>query len=131
MTISPQQEVAILALASGACSAKAARRCGVSARTVQRWQTDPAFSQAVRDLRKSITEKTAARLTALSVRAVNKLGRLINSDNERTAYQAVKATLELSMRSNEQTTQEEIIERQKRIEELLVEANLDGKKTRR
>lgn len=69
-------EAAALAVATGHSIPKWAESNGVSARTVQRWATKPAFHRRVNELRRRMSDRTIGILTAMSTAAAAELAKL-------------------------------------------------------
>jgi hypothetical protein len=62
-----------MALACGATVENAARKAGVSERTVYRWQADPAFQERVKQTRAEFVQRTAGMLTGAGMGSVKTL----------------------------------------------------------
>ncbi|AVH59725.1 MULTISPECIES: hypothetical protein [Streptomyces] len=90
MTPVKGRPAAVAALAAGEPPSVAADRAGVSIRTVQRWQTDPAFAAEVRAVRARVLDDTAGRLSAAAASAVATLQALV-ADPEQPGHVRVKA----------------------------------------
>ncbi|MFE7237910.1 helix-turn-helix domain-containing protein [Streptomyces sp. NPDC057580] len=82
---------AVAALAAGESLTAVAAKAGVSRRTIQRWQTDPAFATEVRDVRAQVLDDTAGRLAAAAADAVATLATLV-ADPEQPGHVRVKAS---------------------------------------
>jgi hypothetical protein len=68
----------LIALACGASVKNAARKAGVSERTVYRRLADPAFQQQLENFHTETMQRAAAMLTSLSAGAINTLGALLD-----------------------------------------------------
>ena len=68
----------LTALACGASAEVAARKAGVSERTVYRRLADPSFQQQLAALRADMVQRSAGMLTAASLEAVKTLVELLN-----------------------------------------------------
>jgi hypothetical protein len=68
-----KQEQAIAALLTANTQAKAARRAGISERTLRNWLALPRFQAAYRRARRGLVETAVGRLQAATNRAVNTL----------------------------------------------------------
>ena len=69
--LSPRQEAAALALATGATIQKAAKKAGCGARTIRTWLAEQLpFRRRVADLRGQLTERTLGLLAAATADAV-------------------------------------------------------------
>jgi hypothetical protein len=69
-----QDQVLVAALAGGATYDRAGAAAGLSERTVRRRMADPAFRARVREASSELASAVAARLTASSVTAADRLG---------------------------------------------------------
>jgi transposase-like protein len=98
---SNKRDCVALALAAGASVREAARDCGVGARTVHRWLTDPAFQQRVAELRAQMLDRAVGRLAGATCQATEVLRGLLNSDDERKALSAARAILESAIKFRE------------------------------
>jgi hypothetical protein len=86
-------------LASGGSASEAAAAAGVSLRTVQRWRSDePEFVEAVDEGRAQMLAEAAGLLAAETMRAVTKLGEIIESGEERHALTASRVVLAMASR---------------------------------
>src|SRR5579871_228715 len=85
---SERDRVAML-LASGATAARAAARCGVSLRTVQRWLAkDADFAARVRELRCEMGRRTVGYLARVSLEAARTLRKQLQSPKGAVATRA-------------------------------------------
>ena len=93
--LSPRQESAALALASGRTLEVASRESGAGVTTIKTWQTTaPAFKQRVRDLRRELTDRAAGRVADAMTAAVNTLVELcLNGKTETTRLKAADSLL--------------------------------------
>jgi hypothetical protein len=89
---------AALALASGQTIAATALACGVSERSVRVWLKDAAFVRRVEALRAELFAAAVGKLTALSGRAVDTLGRLLRAKSDMARLGAARAILEAGPR---------------------------------
>ena len=100
----------ILALACGATVENAARKAGVSERTVYRRLADPAFRQQIRKTRAEMAERAAAALTAASMEAVKTLVALhAQGTPPAVRLGAARAVLELGAKLRESVELEQRI----------------------
>jgi hypothetical protein len=101
--VSKAQHVVLTALACGATVESAARRAGVTERTVYRYLADPAFRQRVHQARADQFERTAGALTAAAIAAVKRLTELLQDPSASPAVQrsAARDLLEMNLRYRE------------------------------
>ena len=66
-------DTVLMALACGATVATAARKAGLSERTVYRWQAKPAFRQQVDQLRTELQQRTSGMLVGAGMASVKTL----------------------------------------------------------
>lgn len=86
---------AAVSIARGESDETAAQAAGVTSRTIRAWRADePEFAQKVNDLRRDMFEDASGQLSALSVKATEQLGDLLESDDERTRLSAVRLILQ-------------------------------------
>ncbi len=119
-----RREALALHLAKGLAVAQAATAAGVAVRTAFEWRADPAFAARVKELRGELFAQAVGILASVNGLAAAKIGCLIQSDDEKVALAAVKATLELG-RSLRET--EDLQERLAELEERLRAREGDGK----
>lgn len=85
--------IAAAALAQGATRGEAARAAGLSERTIRRRLGDPGFRELVADCRARIMADVLEGAAGLAGRAVERLGELVESENEHVAIQAARVLL--------------------------------------
>jgi transposase-like protein len=78
--LSPAQDLAADALVAGASVTDAAEIASVDRSTVHRWLRQPAFQATVNARRADLRQAQAARLEALAERAIDRLARAIDED---------------------------------------------------
>ena len=115
-------------LAAGATVADAARAAGVSERTVYRRLGDADFKRQIGEARAEILARAVARLTSASVRAVEALEGLLDSDMDFARLGAARSILEIGMKLREQL---DLAERVEALEQASVLATAREKTTRR
>ena len=71
--LSPLQQRAVPVVLASRSAAEAAERLGCSERTVRRWLTDEAFTEAVKDAGRAAARQAAASLLGAQRRAVSAL----------------------------------------------------------
>jgi len=98
-----KQQRAIQALLREATIDAAAKKAGVSRQSMWRWLQQPAFSEAYREARSRLLERTVTVLQSVSFEAVTVLVSVMN-DPESTAstrVMAARSLLEFAIRSRE------------------------------
>jgi hypothetical protein len=88
-----RQELALEALLAGATVTDAASAAGVSRQTVHRWLAAPAFVAELRTRRDELRSALLGRLEALAVRAVERLGTLLDHEDPSVALRAAARIL--------------------------------------
>jgi hypothetical protein len=96
-----QNEPLVIALARGVSHAQASRECGVSARTITRRLSDPAFRHRVQAARGVLVERATALLTGSMSLAALTLRRLLKADSEQVRLMAARSVLELGTKLRE------------------------------
>jgi transposase-like protein len=93
--LTPRQEAAALALASGATIPEAARKANCGATTVSTWLHDlPAFRRRIAELREQLTERALGKLADAMTAAVDTLRELCSrGKTETTRLKASDALL--------------------------------------
>jgi AcrR family transcriptional regulator len=108
----------IIALASGATIRAAARKAGVSQRTVYRRLQDPEARTQLADARKQFVERALSHLTRGTVEAAIVLRRLLRSKVEKNRLYAARAIIELGSKLHDkEELQERFAELEKQIAE--------------
>jgi len=93
-SITPQQETVILELIAGKTQKEAAEAAGVAPETVSRWiKRNPVFVAALNARRKDLWDAHREKLRAQVRDAVDVMGDLLKSNNERVRLQAATAIL--------------------------------------
>lgn len=108
--LTPKQEAAALALASGYTQDQAAQsaRCGI--RTIKTWLHDlTSFSGRIQELRAEMTSRALGRMMDGMTTAADTLGRLLNAKSESVRLGACRAILELGVKLRESVETEERI----------------------
>jgi hypothetical protein len=115
----------LLALACGATIENAARKAGVSERTVRRRLADPAFKRRLDGIRGDMVQRSMGMLTAAAMEAVKTLVALQDRDQPAAArLGAARAILEYGAKLREEA------DLTKRVEALEAELDLDkGKRS--
>lgn len=92
--LSPQQELALLALVGGATQGEAAERARVARETVCRWlQDDPEFVDGLNRSRKEIWDASIDRLRLLALKSTEVLAKLLENEDPRIRLTAAQTTL--------------------------------------
>jgi hypothetical protein len=89
----------------------------VSRRTILRWTKDREFADRVTELRAGLFKRSGGVLARCTTQAASRLGRLLESDNERVALGAARSVLGLTKTIQEAVEFEQrlaVIERQLR-----------------
>lgn len=101
-------------LAEGATDREAARRCGVSSKTVQRRRQDPKFMAKVVSTRETMISKATEGLANAADKAVKTLEQLLDAESETVKLGASRAILDGLVRFQEL---ESLAERVRQLEE--------------
>lgn len=97
-------------LALGYSNERAATEVGVSAKTVYRRLQDKDFRTRVSARTREIRSESMASVRGLREKAIERLGELLDSDNERVALAAIRTVLDTSSRFHVEQAYEEIKE---------------------
>ena len=92
---------AALALAVGETVAKAAKKAGISERTVYRWSQQSSFRNRVAELRARLVSEAVGKLSKSMASAAGVLDKLLKSEDEGTRLRAARAVLELTTKLRE------------------------------
>jgi hypothetical protein len=90
-----KREQAALLLAAGRSTAQAAAGVGMCKRTILRWLKCPEFVARVTGLRAELFKRGGGVLARCTTQAAGRLGRLLESDDERVALSAARSVLTL------------------------------------
>ncbi len=99
--ISRKRESAIAALLAEPNLAAAAKRAGVSERTLRRWMHLPEFKQSFDEARSVVFDSALTLLHTTSVEAVETLRACLNSDSDPTRVRASAVILERGFAAHE------------------------------
>ena len=91
-----KHEQAALLLAAGRSTAQTAATVGVSRRTLLRWSKDREFAARVTDLRAGLFKRSGGVLARCTTHAASRLGRLLESEDDRVALGAARSVLGLT-----------------------------------
>lgn len=94
--LTPEQELAVFALASGASDTQAASQAGVSRQALWQWRQKPEFQVALNGVRQAQREQWQAQAEALSERALAIMARALDSEDDAMRYKAASFVLEKS-----------------------------------
>jgi len=83
-------------LAAGRGTAQAAAGLGVSRRTILRWSKAREFAARVTDLRAGLCKRSGGVLARCTTHAASRLGRLLESEDDRVALGAARSVLGLT-----------------------------------
>ncbi len=99
-SLSPAKQRAVVALLSESTVEGAAKTAGVSAVTLRRWRSDPAFREVYRLARETMWEEATARLAVVARSAVETLHREMTNPDARPGerIRAAQVLLEASAR---------------------------------
>lgn len=92
--LTPKMEQAAIMLAGGATVTDAAAAVEVDRATVSGWQSLAAFEARVNQVRQAAIRAAEAKTLTLGAKALDRMERLIDSQNERIALSAAMAILE-------------------------------------
>jgi hypothetical protein len=95
---SERDSILATAISSGASTAEAAEKAGVSQRTAQRRIADPAFQQQVAQLRSKLMSRALDKMAENMTRAADAIARLIDAENPAISLRAARSILTLSLR---------------------------------
>ena len=90
-----KRDQAALLLASGRSTAQTAAGVEVSRRTILRWLKDVDVAARVLGLRRELFKRSGGMLARCTTHAACRLGRLLESDDERVALSAARSVLGL------------------------------------
>ena len=107
--LSPSKARAVLALVEHGSVSRAAAECKLSRQTLYRWMREAEFEFALKEASSAQVVELSRRLTALTIRAVEKLEQLLNSPSEQQARLAADSILSHAIRLRELTELEERI----------------------
>ena len=99
----------VAALAAGLTVPEAAKRAGLSERTVHRRLVDPAFRGRISKARGELFSAAMGRLAASATKATDTLERLMTSTKDAVALGAARSVLELGQRLRESVELEQRI----------------------
>jgi hypothetical protein len=88
-----RRDQAALLLASGRSTAQTAAGVEVCQRTILRWLKDADFAARVIGLRREFFKRSGGVLARCTTHAASRLGRLLESDDERVALSAARSVL--------------------------------------
>jgi transposase len=98
---SARQEAVARLLARGVTDRAAAKRVGITDRTIRKWKETAEFRRLVVSCREEFHGRTAAVLGAEGTASVRKLAWLRDQGNDRVALQAAKSIVEMSFKAHE------------------------------
>ena len=94
-TLTGNQQAALLELLAGHTITEAAQRTGIARQTISGWvNQDDIFAAELANRRLAIRNSLTRRLEGHALRAVDRLGELLDSANEAVALKAASALLE-------------------------------------
>jgi hypothetical protein len=95
------KEAAATAIAGGATLKAAAETANVGARTVRRWNEDPAFQTLVQDIRSRMVGTAVGKLSNGMSAAATALMELVESEDQHVKLKAARSVLELGVKLTE------------------------------
>lgn len=101
LTLTPSKRRAVLALVEHGNVSRAADACELSRATLYRWLREPEFEHELRQASTAQVAELSRRLTALTLKAVEKLEQLLNSPSEAQARLAADNILTHAIRLRE------------------------------
>ncbi len=119
----PDETKLIEDLARGASNSEAARRSGVSVRTVHRRVLDPEFRSMVAEARREMIATATGRLASAAEGAVETLTLLLESESDSVRLGASRAILDNLLRFRES---EELSDRVRQLEQAIESVGLNG-----
>jgi transposase len=110
-------------VARGASIAQAAKTVGVSEGTGYRWARKPEVRKSVDDIRSAVLHAASNRITCLATKAVDTLGRLLDSESEQIQLSAARAVLDGTVKMREMAELEMELEQIQGIVATIRESN--------
>ena len=110
-------------LARGASNSEAARRSGVSVRTVHRRVLEPSFRSAVAEARREMIATATGRLASAAESAVETLTGLLDSESDSVRLGAARTILDSLLRFREA---EELTDRVRELEQAIESVGCNG-----
>ncbi|MCP4788440.1 MAG: helix-turn-helix domain-containing protein [Fuerstiella sp.] len=93
--LSPKQTKVISSLVSGDSAEEAARKSGVSSRTIRRWrQSDVAFERAIRQHQNALREQVESELLQGTVSAIRTIIAIASNSDDSRALKAAQMILD-------------------------------------
>lgn len=108
-SLSTVKRRAVLALVEHGSVSRAADTCNLSRQSLYRWLREPEFERALREASSEQVIEASRRLTSLTMRAVDRLEKLLDSERELTQLKAVESILTHGARLRELVELEERI----------------------
>lgn len=91
--LSPKQEQAIIFLARGYSIVETAKRLKISEQTIYNWKANPDFLDDLRDETRAYLAESRAGIGALALPAINKLAKLLESEDENIQLKAIRVIM--------------------------------------
>jgi len=98
-------------LARGVSVAEASKKVGVALSTAYRWSKRRDLREVVEDVRQEVLRTASNRLVGICVKAIDRLGRLLDSDSEQIQLSAARAVLDSTVKVRELAGLESEVER--------------------
>lgn len=118
----PTRETVVTVLLTAPSVAAAARRLGVTARTVRRWRTRPEVQAALGEARRALVTRGVTRLCRATDAAARRLRRNLRCGQPAVEVAAAKAILDAATKAVEVL---DLAERVERLEAALTDAGDD------
>ena len=112
--LTPQQAQAIAALLTQSTVSAAAESAGIGRRTLQRWQSTPAFKAALASAELALIDQSVRRLLGLQEAALGVLSDLMATGTPAIKLRAAMSVLEFGTRMRELRNSEDRLAEQER-----------------
>ena len=99
--LSPRQVAAIPHIVTANSTAEAARRADVSRNTLYRWMRDPAFREALDDVRREAAELARTQMSGLLLKAVATLSDVMDSPSDKVRTDAARTAVYAFLKGEE------------------------------
>lgn len=107
-------EIAAFAIATGSTTLEAAKKAGVSPRTIDRWLATPSFRTRINEIRSEILERATGKLVSILTCAIETFRTLLSSESDHVRLGAARSIVETAVKYHEVLN---LDERVKRLEE--------------
>jgi hypothetical protein len=110
-------------VARGSSIAQAAMTIGVSEGTGYRWSRKPEVRKSIDDIRSAVLQSASNRIVCLATKAVDTLGRLLDSESEQIRLSAARAVLDGTVKMREMAELDKELEQIHAIVSTIQESN--------